>query len=153
MRKPIVLTLAAAAVLVTGCSSSADETSAGAPSSSSAAVASTTPAAPTTTTPTTAAETTTAQAAADPAKWIAAYRTAYPALAEGRSDNGIANDGDRVCDYLAEPGMTLDLFQRRMSMALERNGTTPSPADITKIAQLGVDSLCPAQQPALDSLA
>ena len=89
----------------------------------------------------------------DPAGWVAAYRSAYPALAEGRSDDGIANDGDRVCDYLAEPGMTLDLFQRRMGMALERNGTTPSADDIAQIAQLGVDSLCPAQQPTLDALA
>jgi len=143
MRKTIVLTLAAVAVLATGCSSSADDAPAAAPASSSPAAASTTAAVPTTA----------AQPAVDPAAWVAAYRSAYPALAEGRSDDGIANDGDRVCDYLAEAGMTLDLFQRRMGMALERNGATPSPADITKIAQIGVDSLCPAQQPALDALA
>lgn len=147
MRKPIAMTFAAVALLATGCSSSADEASTAAPSSSSPTAASTTAAAPTS-----AAETTAAQTTVDPAGWVAAYRSAYPALAEGRSDDGIANDGDRVCDYLAEPGMTLDLFQRRMSMALERNGMSPSPEDIAQIAQLGVDSLCPAQQPALDAL-
>ena len=143
MRKPIALTFAAVALLASGCSSEADEAPAAAPSSRSAAAASTTAAAPTSA----------AQATVDPAGWVAAYRSAYPALAEGRSDDGIANDGDRVCDYLAEPGMTLDLFQRRMGMALERNGTTPSADDIAQIAQLGVDSLCPAQQPTLDALA
>jgi len=148
MRKPIVLTVAAVALLATGCSSSADDAPAAAPATS--APASSAPAAASTTA---AAPTTAAQPTVDTAAWVAAYRSAYPGLAEGRSDNGIANDGARVCDYLAEPGMTADLFQRRMGMALQRNGTTPSPADITKIAQLGVDSLCPAQQPALDALA
>lgn len=148
MRKTIAMTFTAVALLATGCSSSTDEAPTAAASSSSPAAGSTTAAAPTAASSTTAAET-----AADPAAWIAAYRGAYPALAEGRSDDGIANDGDRVCDYLAEPGMTRDLFQRRMGTALERNGTTPSPEDIDKIAQIGVDSLCPAQQPALDALA
>lgn len=132
MRNALILLATLGAL--TACGSTADKTSA-APASTSSSV------------PTAAAPST-----VDPSAWISQYRSAYPALAAGRSDQGIADDGARVCSYLAEQGMTRETYTRRLSAALERNGVTPSAEDVAAIAKIGVATLCPDQQQALDGL-
>lgn len=71
------------------------------------------------------------------------YRTRYPDLAADRTEYGIANDGLRICEDIAEPGAERGVVLRRMSAALGRNETTPNEATTIKIMRRGVKTICP----------
>lgn len=78
--------------------------------------------------------------------YVAAFRAAYPPLADGRDDRYIGRDGVRICDDLAAEG--LDVVMRRVPLRVERNGVVPDEAQTRAIIALARQHFCPGAAPA-----
>jgi hypothetical protein len=86
--------------------------------------------------------------------FVVEYRDRYPQLAEGRNDQGIANDGSRACRYLVEYSENTgdrDLVLNRMSRAVAWNNITPSEDTVLDMLRLAVDQVCPDRRAVLDT--